>query len=82
MREGAPSPPYLITDSEFIVTELNAKNLNQKWRKRYTLATIDVLDRQTTYKIGDVIRNTCPGVKISAARQPIININTNGTKRQ
>ncbi len=47
---------YLITDSEFIVIELNAKNLNQKGRKRYTLATIDVLDRQTIYKIGDIIK--------------------------
>ena len=62
MREGTPSPPYLITDSEFIVIELNAKNLNQKGRKRYTLATIDVLDRQIIYKIGDIIRYTCPGI--------------------
>jgi len=82
MREGTPSTPYLITDSEFIVIELNAKNLNQKGRKRYTLATIDVLDRQTIYKIGDIIRYTCPGIKISASRQQIYNINTNGTKRQ
>jgi|SRR5262245_2790475 len=80
MREGTPSQPYAITDSESIVIDLNAKNLNQKGRKRYTLASINVLDRTTIYQLGDVLRKACPGVKITAYRNPTINLNTNHNK--
>jgi hypothetical protein len=82
MREGTPSQPYTITDSESIVIDLNAKTLNQKGRKRYTLASINVLDRTTIYQIGDTLRNSCPGVKIKAYRNPVINLNTNQNKQQ
>ena len=58
------------------------KNLNQKGRKKYTLVAIDALDRKTINEVGDILKRVCPGVKISASRMPVININTDGTKRQ
>src|SRR5262245_58474768 len=50
MKCAHKSRSSLISITKSVSTR-NAKNLNQKWRKRYTLATIDVLDRQTIYKL-------------------------------
>jgi hypothetical protein len=82
MREGTPHQPPMITDSESIVIDLNAKNLNQKGRKKYTLASINVLDRTTIYQVGDILRNSCPGVKIKAYKNMIFNTTTNQNKQQ
>jgi len=82
LRDGYPKGVSTISDHEHIIIDLKDKNLNQKGRKKYTLVAIDALDRKTINEVGDILKRACPGVKISASRMPVININTDGTKRQ
>ncbi len=82
LRDGYPTGVSTISDHEHIIIDLKDKSLNQKGRKKYTLVAIDALDRKTINEVGDILKRACPGVKITASRMPVININTNDTKRQ
>jgi hypothetical protein len=82
LRDGYKKGASTISDHEHIIIDLRDKSLNQKGRKKYTLVAVDALDRKTINEVGDILKRACPGVKISASRMPVININTDGTKRQ
>jgi Caspase domain len=54
-----------LADREYVAIYLNDKKINKKGRSNYSFMATNESDRQTITQVGEAVKRTCPGVKIT-----------------